>query len=93
MAALGFCSVSEALAQTSQPKINSEKHFPPGLEHNKYKVEAVTSTLTWKLSQAEVIGEREREKKKITSVRGLAELQSTLFSFIYFISVGKVEVS
>ena len=27
----GFCSVSEALAQTSQPKINSEKHFPPGL--------------------------------------------------------------
>lgn len=90
MAALGFCSVSEALAQTSQPKINSEKHFPPGLEHNKYKVEAVTLTLTWKLSQAEVSGEK---KKKITSVRGLAELQSTLFSFIYFISVGKVEVS
>lgn len=53
-----FCSVSDVLAQTSQPKINSEKHFPPGLEHNKYKVGAVTLTLTWKLSQAEVRGEK-----------------------------------
>lgn len=53
-----FYIVSEALAQTSHPHIKSEKHFTPGLEHNKYKVEAVTLTLTWKLSQAEVSGER-----------------------------------
>lgn len=34
VAALGFCSVSQGLAQTSQPKINSEKHFPRGFKHN-----------------------------------------------------------
>lgn len=31
--------------------------FPPGLEHNKYKVGAVTLTLTRKVSSAEVRGE------------------------------------
>jgi len=68
---------------SGQPKINSEKHFPPGREHNKSKVEAVTLTVRWKLSQAEV-REKKKEQKGITCVCVLAEWQNTQFSFITF---------
>lgn len=92
MAALAFCSVSQALARTSQPKINSEKHFPPGLEHNKYKVEAVTLTLTWKLSQAEVSGER--KKRYYFSLWSGRVAEHIVFIYLFYFSwQGRGELS
>lgn len=68
--------------------------FPPGLEHNKYKVGAVTLTLTRKVSSAEVRAENRIIFLCLCSWSGSVSKHIVFIYFFFFsIPLGKVEVS